>query len=69
MVASLVVQMAKNVPSMQETQVREDPGREHPLEEGLSTHCSILAWRIPRTEAPGGLRSMGSTESQTRLTD
>ena len=33
---------------------------EDPLEEGMATHCSILAWRIPRTEEPGGLQSMGS---------
>ena len=36
------------------------PGREDPLEEGMATHCSILAWRIPWTEEPGGLQSMGS---------
>ena len=36
-----------------------------PLEEGMVTHCSILAWRIPRTEEPGGLQSMGVTKSQT----
>ena len=35
-------------------------GREDPLEEGMATHSSILAWRIPRTEEPGGLQSMGS---------
>jgi len=35
-------------------------GREDPLEEGMATHCSILAWRIPRTEEPDGLQSMGS---------
>ena len=35
------------------------PGLEDPLEEGMATHCSILAWRIPRTEEPGGLRSTG----------
>ena len=34
-------------------------GREDPLEEGMATHSSILAWRIPRTEEPGGLQSMG----------
>ena len=44
---------------MQETQVRF-LGREDPLEEGLATHFSILAWRIPWTEEPGGLQSMGS---------
>ena len=35
-------------------------GWEDPLEEGMTTHCSILAWRIPWTEEPGGLQSMGS---------
>ena len=41
-------------------------GREDPLEEGMATHSSILAWRIPWTEGPGGLQSMGS-QSQTQL--
>ena len=36
------------------------PGQEDPLEEGTATHSSILAWRIPWTEEPGGLQSMGS---------
>ena len=36
------------------------PGQEDPLEEDMATHSSILAWRIPRTEEPGGLQSMGS---------
>ena len=39
---------------------------EDPLEEGMATHSSVLAWRIPRTEEPGGLQSMGS-QSRTRL--
>ena len=43
---------------MQETHVRS-LGREDPLEEGMATHSSILAWSIPRTEEPGGLQSMG----------
>ena len=43
---------------MQETQVRS-LGWEDPLEEGMATHSSILAWRIPWTEEPGGLQSMG----------
>ena len=47
---------------LQETQVRS-LGREDPLEEGMATHCSILAWRIPWTEEPGGLQSMGREES------
>ena len=42
----------------QETWVRS-LGREDPLEEGMATHSSMLAWRIPRTEEPGGLQSMG----------
>ena len=45
--------MVKNLPAMQETQVRL-LGREDPLEKGMATHPSILAWRIPRTEEPGG---------------
>ena len=42
------------------------PGSEDPLEEGMATHSSILAWRIPRREEPGGLQSMGSQKSRTR---
>ena len=57
--ASLVVQMIKNPPAMQETWVRS-LGWEDPLEEGKVTHSSILAWRIPWTEEPRGLQSMGS---------
>ena len=52
--ASLVVQMVKNPPRMQETCV-QSLGWEHPLKEGMETHSSILAWRIPWTEKPGGL--------------
>ena len=55
---SLVVQMVKNLPAMQETQV-QSLGRD-PLEKGMATHSRILAWRIPWTEEPGGLQSMGS---------
>ena len=51
--------MLKNLAAMKETQVRSQ-GRENPLENGMATHSSILAWRIPRTEEPGGLQSMGS---------
>ena len=40
-------------------------GQEDPLEEGMATHSSILAWEIPWTEEPGGLQSMGVTKSQT----
>ena len=57
--ASLVAQMVKiHLPVMQETQVRS-LGWEDPLEKGMATHSSILAWRTPRTEEPGGLQSMG----------
>ena len=55
---SLVVQLVKNLPAMQETWV-QSLGWEGPLEEEVATHSSILAWRIPRTEEPGGLQSMG----------
>ena len=50
--------MIKNPPVAQEIQVRS-LGWEDPLEEGMVTHCSILAWRIPGTEEPGGLQSLG----------
>ena len=50
--------MLKKLPTTQETQV-QSLGREDPLEEGLATHSSILAWRIPWTEGPGGLQSVG----------
>ena len=65
----LIAQLVKNLPAMQEIQVRfldwEDP-----LEKEMATHSSILAWRIPRTEGPGGLQSMGCKKSDTteRLT-
>ena len=52
--ASLVVQMVKNLPAMQETWV-QSLGLEDPLEKEMATHPSILAWRIPWTEEPGGL--------------
>ena len=64
--ASLVAQMVKNMPTMQETQV-QPLGREDLLEKGMATHSSIIAWRIPWTEESGGLQSLGS-QSQTRLT-
>ena len=56
---SLVAQMVKNPPAMQETQVWS-LGQKDPLEKGMTTHSSILAWRIPQTEQPGRLQSMGS---------
>ena len=51
--------MVKNLPAMQETQVRL-LGQEDPLEKEMATHSSILAWRIPWTEEPGSLQAMGS---------
>ena len=62
--ASLVAQSVKNLPAMQETQVRF-LGQEHPLAKEMATHSSILAWRIPWTEEPGGLQSMASQELDT----
>ena len=56
---SLVAQMVKNPPAMQETQV-QSLGQEDPLEKGMATHSSILALRTPWTEKPGELQSMGS---------
>jgi len=50
--------MVKNLPAMQEAQVRS-LGQEDPLEKGMATHSSILAWRTPWTEEPGGLQSLG----------
>ena len=49
------VQMVKNLPAMQETWV-QSLGREDPLEKGMTAHSSLLAWRIPWTEEPGGLQ-------------
>ena len=56
--ASLVAQMVKNLPAMQESWVRSLSGKD-PLEKGMATHCNILAWRTLWTEEPGG-----SMESQ-----
>ena len=58
-VSSLVAQRLKHLPAMRETWVRF-LGREDPLEKEMATHSSILAWRIPWTEEPGGLQSTGS---------
>ena len=58
---SLVAQTIKNLPVMQETWVRS-LGWEDPLEEGMATYSSILAWRIPWTEESGGLQSIGCKE-------
>ena len=56
--ASLVAWMVKYLPSMWETQV-QSPGREDPLEQKMATHSSILGWRIPWTEEPGGYSPWG----------
>ena len=60
--ASPVTQMVKNPPAVQETWV-QSPNGEDPLEEGITTHSSILAWEIPWTKESGGLQSMGCKES------
>ena len=54
-----MAQTVKNLPAMQETQVRS-LGQEDPLVKRMATHSSILAWKIPLTEEPWGLQSMGS---------
>ena len=56
---SLMAEVVKNLPTIQETQVRS-LGQEDPLEKGMATHSSILAWKIPWTEEPGGPQSMES---------
>ena len=56
--ASLVAQMVKES-ACNERELGTIPGEEDPLEKGMATHSSILAWRIPWTEEPGGLQSMG----------
>ena len=58
---SRVAQLVKYLPAMRETWV-QFLGREVPLEKGMATHSSILAWRIPWTEEPGELRFMGTQE-------
>ena len=55
----MVAETVKNLPAMQETQV-QSLGQEDPLEKGMATHSSILAWRISWTEELGQLQSMGS---------
>ena len=59
----------KYLPAMQETQemLVQTLGQEHPVEEEMATHSSIPAWKIPWTEEPGELQSMGSQKSRTRL--
>ena len=62
--ASLVTERVKNLPAMQETWV-QSLGPEDPLEKEMEAYSSILAWRIPWTEEPGGLQSIGYRESDT----
>ena len=57
--ASLVAQTVENLPEMLETWVVASLGREDPLEKGMATHSSNLAWRIPQTEESAGLQFMG----------
>ena len=66
--ASLVAQLVKNLPAVQRAWV-QSLGREDPLEKDMATHSSVLAWRIPRTEEPGGLQSVGSQESDMVTSD
>ena len=56
--ASLVAQMVKKLPEMQETPL-QSLGQKDPLKKGMAAHSRFLAWRIPWTEEPGGLQSMG----------
>ena len=63
-VSSLVFQSVKNLPPMQETPV-QFLGQEDPLEKEMAMHSSIIAWRIPRTEEPGRIQSIGSQETDT----
>ena len=57
-----MTQTVNNLPAMQETQIRS-LGQEDPLEKGMATHSSVLTWRIPQTEEPGGLQSQTRKES------
>ena len=69
--ASLVAQRVKDPPAMQETRVQswvQSLGQEDPLEKGMATHSSILAWRIPWTEEPGGLHRVAESDMTERLT-
>ena len=63
-----VAQMVKNLSAMRETWV-QFLGQEDPLEKGMAIYSSILAWRIPWTEKPGGLQSLGVAKSPTGLSD
>ena len=60
--------VVKNLPAVQEMRVHSLP-QEDPLEKEMATHSRILAREIPQTEEPGGLQSMGSQKSWTRLSD
>ena len=64
----LVAQRVKHLPSMWETWVRS-LARDDPLEKEMAPHSSTLAWKIPWTEEPGGLQSMGLQKSWTRLSN
>ena len=66
--ASLVPQKVKNLPAMQKTWV-QSLGQEDPLEEGVATHSSILAWRIPMDRGAWWATVHGVTKSRTRLRD
>ena len=59
---SLVAQLVKNLPAMQETWVRS-MGQEDTLEKEMAAYSTVFAWEIPWTEEPGGLQSVGSTKS------
>ena len=63
-----MAQTVKNLPATQETWVRS-LGQEDSLEKGMATHSSILAWRIPWTEEPGGATVHGVAKSPTPLSD
>ena len=61
----MVNKIVKNLPSVWETRVQSLAQEDTP-EKGMATHSSILAWRIPRTEEPGGLQSMGSQRDMAK---
>ena len=60
--------MVKNLPAMQEIWVGS-LAQADPLEKGMATHSGILAWRLPWTEEPGGLQSLGAAKSRTQLSN
>ena len=66
--AFLGVSVLKNLPATQETQV-QSPGQEDPQDKEMATHSNILAWKIPWTEKPGGIQSMGSQKNHTWLSN